>query len=50
LQPGAAPLPLWELEKRYLQELTTSYPGDRKQLAQELQISERSLYRKLKNL
>ncbi|MDR9468056.1 sigma-54-dependent Fis family transcriptional regulator [Marinospirillum sp.] len=49
-QPGAAPLPLRELEKRYLQELATSYPGDRKQLAQELQISERSLYRKLKGL
>lgn len=50
VNPGSKPLPLRELESCYLQQVLASYSGDRKQLARDLQISERSLYRKLKNL
>jgi transcriptional regulator with PAS, ATPase and Fis domain len=43
-------LPLAEMERRYLQEIVHRYHGDNKSLAQLLGISERTLYRKLKDL
>jgi transcriptional regulator with PAS, ATPase and Fis domain len=41
--------PLENLEKRYLAWATENFQGDRKALAERLGISERTLYRKLKN-
>jgi DNA-binding NtrC family response regulator len=38
------------MERRYLQEIVHRYHGDNKSLAQQLAISERTLYRKLKDL
>jgi transcriptional regulator with PAS, ATPase and Fis domain len=47
---GSGILPLEEMERRYLQEIVQRYHGDNKSLAQQLGISERTLYRKLKHL
>lgn len=47
--PFAEIAPLENLEKRYLAWATESFQGDRKALAEQLGISERTLYRKLKN-
>lgn len=44
------PVPLDQLEHRYLQHLLRSWQGDRKQLAAALGISARTLYRKLQKL
>ena len=41
--------PLENLEKRYLEWATGHFRGDRKTLAKQLGISERTLYRKLRN-
>ena len=58
-EPTAAPtalatfdgiVPLEEIERRYLQQVVHRYHGDNKSLAQQLGVSERTLYRKLKNL
>lgn len=38
---------LEQVEQRYLQRIMTHYPGERRELAQKLGISERALYRKL---
>jgi len=43
-------IPLNELEKRYLTQAVLRHKGDRKTLAKILQISERTLYRKLDSL
>jgi len=43
-------LPLENLEKRYLAWADKSFPGDRKTLAEKLGLSERTLYRKLREL
>jgi DNA-binding NtrC family response regulator len=43
-------LPLAEMERRYLQRIVHRYHGDNKSLAHLLGISERTLYRKLKDL
>jgi len=43
-------VPLHQLEAGYLQRLLSNYSGSRKQLARDLQISERSLYRKIRRL
>ncbi len=51
--PAAKPFedvaPLEDLEQRYLTWAADNFQGDRKALAQRLGISERTLYRKLKN-
>jgi DNA-binding NtrC family response regulator len=41
-------IPLEELERRYLQQAAARFRGDRRELAEKLGISERTLYRKLK--
>jgi DNA-binding NtrC family response regulator len=41
--------PLENLERRYLNWVTGHFQGDRKALAERLGISERTLYRKLRN-
>ena len=41
-------VPLAEMERRYLQQIVHRYHGDNKSLAQQLGISERTMYRKLK--
>jgi len=43
-------LPLMEVERRYLQQMVHRYHGDNKSLASQLGISERTLYRKLKEM
>ena len=43
-------LPLAEMERRYLTRVLHQYQGDRKSLARQLGISERTLFRKLKSL
>ena len=43
-------LPLEEVERRYLARIVATHPGDRRALAEKLGISERTLYRKLKQL
>jgi DNA-binding NtrC family response regulator len=51
--PLAAPqtiLPLAEVERRYLQWARNTHPGNRRDLARALGLSERSLYRKLEGL
>jgi two-component system, NtrC family, response regulator HydG len=40
-------MPLAEMERRYLQSLLKNFHGERRELAERLGISERSLYRKL---
>jgi transcriptional regulator with PAS, ATPase and Fis domain len=47
--PFAEIAPLENLEKRYLSWATENFQGDRKALAEQLGISERTLYRKLRN-
>ncbi|OGS92088.1 MAG: Fis family transcriptional regulator [Gallionellales bacterium GWA2_59_43] len=47
--PAEEIAPLATLEKRYLTWATENFPGDRKALAERLGISERTLYRKLRN-
>jgi DNA-binding NtrC family response regulator len=41
-------LPLEQIEKRYLAWAMESFHGDRKTLAEQLGMSERTLYRKLR--
>jgi len=41
-------IPLQELETRYLQQVAARFSGDRRELAERLGISERTLYRKLR--
>ncbi|MBU1425595.1 MAG: sigma-54-dependent Fis family transcriptional regulator [Gammaproteobacteria bacterium] len=48
-RPFAEIAPLENLEKRYLSWATENFQGDRKALAEHLGISERTLYRKLRN-
>jgi DNA-binding NtrC family response regulator len=48
-KPFAEIAPLESLEKRYLAWATENFQGDRKALAEQLGISERTLYRKLRN-
>jgi two-component system response regulator HydG len=48
-RPFAEIAPLESLEKRYLSWATENFQGDRKALAAQLGISERTLYRKLRN-
>jgi two-component system response regulator HydG len=48
-RPFAEIAPLESLEKRYLSWATENFQGDRKALAEQLGISERTLYRKLRN-
>jgi DNA-binding NtrC family response regulator len=43
-------VPLAEAERRYLRRAVRSHQGDRRTLAKRLGISERALYRKLKEL
>ncbi|WP_026180419.1 sigma-54 interaction domain-containing protein [Hahella ganghwensis] len=43
-------MPLEELEKNYLAQVVETYKGDKASLARELGVSERTLYRKLRNL
>ena len=52
LPPGQddAIIPLEEAEARYLRWAVARFPGERRELAQQLGISERSLYRKLQQL
>jgi two-component system response regulator HydG len=45
---GDALLPLEEVEHRYLRWVYEAHPGDRKALAESLGVSERTLYRKLR--
>jgi transcriptional regulator with PAS, ATPase and Fis domain len=47
--PAEEIAPLASLEKRYLAWAAQNFPGDRKALAERLGISERTLYRKLRN-
>ncbi len=48
---GQAPIiPLKDLELRYLQEITREHPGSKHELARQLGVSERTLYRKLQRL
>ena len=46
----AGVLPLEEVERRYLQEVSQSFSGDRRELAELLGVSERTLFRKLQQL
>jgi DNA-binding NtrC family response regulator len=41
-------VPLEQLEKSYLEWAVATFPGDRQSLATKLGVSERTLYRKLK--
>lgn len=43
-------IPLDQVESRYLRRVTASFKGDKRNLAQQLGISERTLYRKLRNI
>ena len=43
-------IPLDEMERRYLQQVSSNFSGDRKALAERLWISERTLFRKLGKL
>ena len=45
---GEELLPLDEVEQRYLRWVHETHPGDRKALAEQLGVSERTLYRKLR--
>ena len=45
---GEELLPLEEVERRYLRWVSATHPGDRKALAERLGVSERTLYRKLR--
>jgi two-component system response regulator HydG len=45
---GEELLPLEEVEQRYLRWVHETHPGDRKALAEQLGVSERTLYRKLR--
>ena len=47
---GGELVPLNELETRYLEQAVLRHKGDRKALAQQLGVSERTLYRKLEKL
>ncbi len=47
--PAEEIAPLATLEQRYLAWAAEKFPGDRKALAKKLGISERTLYRKLRN-
>jgi DNA-binding NtrC family response regulator len=47
--PSEEIAPLENLEKRYLEWAAANFQGDRKALAERLGISERTLYRKLRN-
>jgi len=47
---GEKVLPLEELETRYLSWVSARFPGDRTELAEQLGLSERTLYRKLSRL
>ncbi len=47
--PAEEVAPLATLEKRYLAWAAENFPGDRKALAERLGVSERTLYRKLRN-
>jgi DNA-binding NtrC family response regulator len=47
-QPLTEIAPLASLEKRYLNWAAAQFPGDRKTLARQLGVSERTLYRKLR--
>ena len=46
---GDALLPLEEVEQRYLRWVHETHPGDRRALADQLGVSERTLYRKLRH-
>jgi DNA-binding NtrC family response regulator len=43
-------LPLDEIERRYLIQVMSKFPGDRDSLAEKLGISRRTLFRKLRDL
>jgi DNA-binding NtrC family response regulator len=43
-------LPLEEIERRYLIQVVSKFPGDRDSLADKLGVSKRTLFRKLQNL
>jgi DNA-binding NtrC family response regulator len=43
-------LPLESVEKNYLQWVNAHYQGDKRSLAQQLGLSERTLYRKLQSI
>ena len=45
---GSEIIPLEEMEQRYLKQVAARFKGDRRELAERLGISERTLYRKLK--
>ncbi|MES9882919.1 MAG: helix-turn-helix domain-containing protein [Sedimenticola sp.] len=42
--------PLSEVEQRYLAEVSARFSGDRKELAEKLGVSERTLFRKLQKI
>jgi len=50
LLDSAQILPLEEIERRYLSQAASKFPGDREKLAEKLGISKRTLFRKLQNL
>jgi DNA-binding NtrC family response regulator len=43
-------MPLDQLEQRYLEQVSARFKGERRELAQLLGVSERTLYRKLQRL
>jgi DNA-binding NtrC family response regulator len=43
-------VPLDEVERRYLRRVMARFPGDKRQLANKLGVSERTLYRKIQAL
>ena len=47
---GDGIVPLEEMERQYLQRVVARFDGDKRELARQLGISERTLYRKLKSL
>jgi two-component system response regulator HydG len=49
-KPLSGVVPLKEVERRYLAQVTQQYQGDRRDLARELGLSERTFYRKLQQL
>ncbi len=48
--PDFAIYPLSEVEQRYLAEVSARFSGDRKELAEKLGVSERTLFRKLQKI
>ncbi|AGA34529.1 sigma54 specific transcriptional regulator, Fis family - like protein [Thioalkalivibrio nitratireducens DSM 14787] len=48
--PADTVIPLDELERQYLARVVAQHPGDRQELARQLGVSERTLYRKLQRL